>query len=1154
MLASVLAPILLSGLMVAPAYAAAGQPFTQIESPFTEALYGHAPPFFGGIAFAPNGDVWVDECQFSGSPLIRFARSSTTFEHGTVVHTQTTVPSNAGCGLTNHPDGHLYSNTAAGLSRLDPSTGTPIDTVGTPGNALGVTVDPQSLAVVYVASDCRFSSTCTIKSFNPANGALTQFAQLSSSDASFVDGITFDSTGNFLFMSNRSPSFRLTILGRSGHIVQSIPMAAEPDGISFHGASPQFVVTNNTDGTMTRFDFPANDFTQTPSLSTFASGGHRGDLSLVGTDGCIYLSQLGTNFLDGSSSSDNSVVQICPGFTPSPGVGSRLRYVALGDSYSSGEGAPPFEDGTNYPPAVEQENTYTYAVNGVNGNGCHRSLTDYAKLSGPILQPGSTTLLVDRTCSGAQIVPPAGSDQGPIVPTQATSGRTDDQVNQALNRLNRDFGGLMASDVNVVSVTMGGNDSGFGDLIQACLIPNIMHQLFNTYPSTPGEVEWIATHFGSCQFFDDQFFHTADKINALGSLELQAQASATNTFSNARVLQLTYPDFVPLQSDFAGDSCGGVLRQDSNYTRSKAQQIDAAIRAAGATTTSQVSSRFQIVDLENSFGLNGLCPADPSKALVNGIDPAALANVINGLVAPGTQTRGLLDALTSAYVNLRNCILSIPLAGPGAPIVALFCKSDYDALNAALAALKAYFTPAKITALVGDLAFGSTQAIRFDNSRLFFHPNAVGWGVMSCNFTAAFQGTSQSNCQPSLGGVLTYLLNGISLSTSKPVVLTPGAPTPFQFNGFDPRSTVSITGFSSTLNLGAVAVDGSGIAQGSFTLPANLNPGVHKVVFQGTNHGTPRTIEVLVQINGRPRGGEDFGLYFGGFNQDSAVDITYGGVDWGIQVPDDSGGVFVEVPVPVPSQPSSIDVVATGLMSHKVVKQTIVPAPRDAAAWAGGGPSASLSVSGSGITITGWAHSDGSVVVKGHGLTLTGGVEYVTSATMTGSGNTVSPAPVQVAAGGEPLTVNIVDWRPGGAKAVQLGSLYQAVSSSACSAGVWHPNPGDIQGSVVYVPCSVEMTLNGPIGSSIIAEGSITMNGNGTHLTGAATNFSLASAATAANTIVINGSGFSADRPVWAAGGISLAGDGEKLSCGVYGASISVTAGGTELDACDPGP
>jgi len=119
-------------------------------------------------------------------------------------------------------------------------------------------------------------------------------------------------------MAVRSPDRGLTILNRSGSVVQHISMNTFPDGVAFHTA-PDFLVTNNNDGTISRFDFPFGDFTMPPSVSVFASGGFRGDLAQVGPDNCLYVTQAGTRFLNGATSSDNSVVRICPGFPP-PGV------------------------------------------------------------------------------------------------------------------------------------------------------------------------------------------------------------------------------------------------------------------------------------------------------------------------------------------------------------------------------------------------------------------------------------------------------------------------------------------------------------------------------------------------------------------------------------------------------------------------------------------------------------------------------------------------------------------------------------------------------------------------------------------------------------------------------------------------------------------
>lgn len=293
-------------------------PFPFLMAGFTQELYASSPGFMGGVAFAPDNDVLVTACVASGSSLRRFDAQSTVLVNGSTIHPlSATLSSNGGCGITNHPNGTLYTNTSGGLVNLDADTGVQIGTaVGQAGNALGITVDPQTGDIVYVAEDCRFTTTCTLVAVNPDTGMSHIFAELGVKDATFVDGIFFDPTGDFLFLAVRNPENAIGILDRDGGVVQIIPISSEPDGIAFHASDPKFVVTVNTDGTMTRLDFAGNDFTTVPTLSTFASGGFRGDLSQVGADGCLYLTQDGTRFADGTESQANSIVRICGEFNP----------------------------------------------------------------------------------------------------------------------------------------------------------------------------------------------------------------------------------------------------------------------------------------------------------------------------------------------------------------------------------------------------------------------------------------------------------------------------------------------------------------------------------------------------------------------------------------------------------------------------------------------------------------------------------------------------------------------------------------------------------------------------------------------------------------------------------------------------------------------
>lgn len=317
-------------VMGAPA-SAAGQ-YPTIDPTFSQELYGTATAFFGGVAFAPDGSPLVDECAFSGSPLHKFDATTLlpTTNGTTTLHPASTLPSAAGCGLTNHPDGTLYSNTGAGVTNLNATTGALIRTIGVAGNALGITVDPQTNKLVYVGSDCRFTATCTIWSTDPVSLTTSAFAVLSSTDAQFVDGIAFDPTGNFLFMSNRAPSFRVTILNRTGAIVQHVALPREPDGIAYHVTGARFVLVNDNSGALDRLDFPLNNYALPPTISTLASGGFRGDLSQVGPDNCMYVTQNGTRYDNGTTTGDDSLVRVCPGFAPPPGVGDLTgRAIAL---------------------------------------------------------------------------------------------------------------------------------------------------------------------------------------------------------------------------------------------------------------------------------------------------------------------------------------------------------------------------------------------------------------------------------------------------------------------------------------------------------------------------------------------------------------------------------------------------------------------------------------------------------------------------------------------------------------------------------------------------------------------------------------------------------------------------------------------------------
>ena len=126
----------------------------------------------GGVAFVPSTppssgpalstfDILAADCVDEHTTLHRFELNYPTPDHGTPTlhHVATVTPGDGaegGCGLTNHPSGFIFSNSTAGIWKLDtnghavvPGPGDPPNPMAAdfPGNALGITTDPRAPAI-----------------------------------------------------------------------------------------------------------------------------------------------------------------------------------------------------------------------------------------------------------------------------------------------------------------------------------------------------------------------------------------------------------------------------------------------------------------------------------------------------------------------------------------------------------------------------------------------------------------------------------------------------------------------------------------------------------------------------------------------------------------------------------------------------------------------------------------------------------------------------------------------------------------------------------------------------------------------------------------------------------------------------------------------
>ncbi len=119
---------------------------------------------------------------------------------------------------------------------------------------------------------------------------------------------------------------------------------------------------------------------------------------------------------------------------PVPTKVPNARYVAMGDSFSSGEGNPPFEPGTD-----------------TSDNKCHRSSQAYPRLlqNDPDLNLGSMAFVA---CSGAT------TDSIVYGGNVVSSGGEDPQMS------------VLSSSTRIVTVTIGGNDVKFKEFASACVV------------------------------------------------------------------------------------------------------------------------------------------------------------------------------------------------------------------------------------------------------------------------------------------------------------------------------------------------------------------------------------------------------------------------------------------------------------------------------------------------------------------------------------------------------------------------------------------------------------------------------------------------------------------------------------------------------------
>lgn len=234
------------------------------------------------------------------------------------------------------------------------------------------------------------------------------------------------------------------------------------------------------------------------------------------------------------------------------------NYIALGDSFASGEGAYNYMDGTD-----------------TEVNRCHTSLSSYPYLLGQRL----SILAQSYACSGANSNNYSGADLRIAVQYPESSSKVFPGQSIQKSWIN--------DKQEVVTISMAGNDVGFADKLKDCLAP------FDTCFDTPDKRKQIA-----------------DEIRSKFDAWAELYADVRTTAKNANVYVLGYPKLVE-ETDFCG----------VNVLLSKAERILANRIVSFLNQTIEnaaAKAGVNYVDVEDGFAGQRLC-SDSYPLAVNGL-------------------------------------------------------------------------------------------------------------------------------------------------------------------------------------------------------------------------------------------------------------------------------------------------------------------------------------------------------------------------------------------------------------------------------------------------------------------------------------------------------------------------------------------------------
>lgn len=239
------------------------------------------------------------------------------------------------------------------------------------------------------------------------------------------------------------------------------------------------------------------------------------------------------------------------------------NYVAMGDSFSSGEGAYDYEPGTD-----------------VADNKCHLSRKSYPYL---ISQEIDLVSFHSVACSGARIEHIFNSKQ--YEHSTKTLGKWHPGVLAQVSYFKADD-----RKPDIITITMSGNDIGFSNRIVACIFNPYCYSKYEQRKEIANEIEK----------------HTKRLANTLTKIKDEAAP-------NVRIYMLGYPQIISSGPEAKCALNVWLNAQQRAMAHDLISYFNASIKAAA------VKAGAVYVGIENSLSGHRLCEASGSQIAVNGI-------------------------------------------------------------------------------------------------------------------------------------------------------------------------------------------------------------------------------------------------------------------------------------------------------------------------------------------------------------------------------------------------------------------------------------------------------------------------------------------------------------------------------------------------------